>query len=125
MSLSPTVSTHLSSRVTSDERGGGSSFRGGTFTTVAAELRVELRGHDRVSPYVLGGIAARVTRPNVNQTFPDPVTNDVGAFFFGGAIHVPLRERISLFGDAGMIVGTEAGELLTILPVRVGLAWRF
>jgi hypothetical protein len=117
--------THLSSRVTSDGRGGGSAFRGGTFTMAAAELRVELRGRDRVSPYVLGGVAAGVSRPNVNETFPDPITNNVRAFFFGGGIHVPLGERISVFGDARMIVGAEAGELLAILPVRVGVAWRF
>lgn len=117
--------THLSSRVTGDGRGGGSSFRGGTFSSAAAELRIELLGRDRVSPYLLGGIAAGVSRPNVNQTFPDPVTNDIRAFFLGGGIHVPLGERISAFGDARMIVGTEAGELLAILPVRVGVAIRF
>jgi hypothetical protein len=117
--------THLSSRVTNDGRGGGSSFRGGTFTVASADLRIELRGRDRVAPYLLGGIAAGVSRPNVNQTFPDPVTNNVRAFFFGGGIHVPLHERISLFGDARMIVGTEAGELLAILPVRAGIALRF
>ena len=117
--------THLSSRVTNDGRGGGSSFRGGTFTAAAAELRIELLGRDRVSPYVLGGVAAGVSRPNVNQTFPDPVTNNIRALFFGGGIHVPFGERISAFGDARMIVGDEAGELLAILPVRVGLAWRF
>lgn len=117
--------THLSSEVTSDGRGGGSAFRGGTFTLGAAELRVELLGRDRVSPYLLGGIAAGVSRPNVNETFPDPVTNHVRAFFFGGGIHVPLRGGISMFGDARMIVGAEAGESLAILPVRVGVAWRF
>jgi opacity protein-like surface antigen len=117
--------SHLSSRVTSDGRRGESSFRGGTFTAGTAELRIELLGRDRVSPYLLGGVAAGVSRPNVNQTFPDSVTNNVRAFFFGGGIHVPLRERISLFGDARMIVGDETGELLAILPVRVGLAVRF
>jgi hypothetical protein len=117
--------THVSSRVTSDGRGGSRAFRGGTITLAAAELRAALRGRTRVSPYLLGGWGAGVSRPNVNETFPDPVTNNVRAFFFGGGIHVPLRERISVFGDVRMIVGGEAGELLAIAPVRAGVAWRF
>lgn len=117
--------THVSSRFTSDGRGGGSAFRGGTFTFGAAELQVALRGRDRVSPYVLGGFGAGVSRPNVNETFPDPVTNTVRAFFLGGGIHVPLRDRISAFADARMIVGAEAGELLAMAPLRAGIAWRF
>jgi hypothetical protein len=117
--------THLSSRFSSDGRGGGSAFRGGTMTFAAGELRASLRARDRVSPYVLGGFGAGVSRPNVNETFPEPVTNNVRAFFFGGGIHVPLRERVSVFADVRMIVGAEAGELLAIAPVRAGVAWRF
>jgi hypothetical protein len=78
-----------------------------------------------VTPYVLGGLGAGVSRPNVNSTFPEPVTNDVRFMFFGGGVHVPLRERLSVFGDARMLIGTEGGELLAMAPVRVGLAWRF
>ena len=89
------------------------------------ELRAALRGGNRVSPYVLGGFGAGVSRPNVNDTFPDPVTNNVRAFFFGGGISVPLRQRIHVFADARMIVGAEAGELLAIAPARAGIAWRF
>ena len=117
--------THVSSRVSRDGRGGIAASRGGTLTLAAAELRATLRGGDRVSPYVLGGFAAGVSRPNVNDTFPDPVTNNVRAFFFGGGLSVPLRKRIHVFADARMIVGAEAGELLAIAPVRAGIAWRF
>jgi hypothetical protein len=45
--------------------------------------------------------------------------------FFGGGVHVPLRERLSLVGDARLLVGAEAGETLAVVPVRVGIAWRF
>jgi hypothetical protein len=117
--------TYLSSRLTSDGRGGFSGFRGGTLTLGSAQLRVTPFGRDRVGPYGLVGFAAGVSRPNVNAQFPDPVTNDVRAIFFGGGIHVPLRERVSLFADGRMMIGAEAGELLAVAPVRVGVAWRF
>jgi hypothetical protein len=117
--------THLSSQVRSDGRGGVSGFRGGTLTLMAAQLRVAPLGHERVGPYGLAGFAAGVSRPNVTELFPERVTNDVRAIFFGGGIHVPLKERISLFADGRMMVGTEAGELLAVAPLRAGLAWRF
>ena len=117
--------THLASRFSSDGRGGGSAFRGGTVTLAAAELRASLFGRDRVSPYGLAGVGAGVSRPNVNDRFPDPVTNNVRVFFLGGGIHVPLRARLSAFADIRMIIGAEAGELLAIVPVRAGVAWRF
>jgi hypothetical protein len=117
--------THLSSRLRSDGRGGFTGFRGGTLTVGSAQLRVTPFGRDRVGPYGLVGFAAGVSRPNVNELFPDPVTNDVGAIFFGGGIHVPLRERVSLFADGRMMIGAEAGELLAVAPIRAGVAWCF
>jgi hypothetical protein len=116
--------THLASRVHS-ERGVVSGFRGGTFTLGTAELRVSPFGRRRVAPYGVVGFAAGVSRPNVNDLFPNPVTNDVRAMFFGGGIYVPAGERFSVFADARMTVGTEAGELLAVLPIRGGIAWRF
>ena len=117
--------THLSSRLSSDGRGGVAGFRGGTLTLGSAQLRVTPFGRDRVGPYGLVGFAAGVSRPNVNELFPDPVTNDVRAMFFGGGIHVPLKESVSFFADGRMMIGAEAGELLAVAPVRVGVAWRF
>jgi hypothetical protein len=116
--------THLASRVTRHERG-FSGFRGGTMTAVSGEVRVGLWPVQRVTPYALAGLGAGVSRPTVNAMFPDRVTNDARFMFFGGGVHVPLRERLSVFGDARMLVGVEAGELLAMAPVRVGLAWRF
>ena len=91
----------------------------------AAELRVTLLSRDRITPYGLAGFGAGVSRPNVNEIFPEPRTNGVRAIFFGGGIHVPLHQQLSLFADARMMVGAEAGELLAVAPLRAGLAWRF
>lgn len=117
--------THLSSRLTSDGRGGLAGFRGGTMTLASAQLRVVPFGHARIGPYGLAGFAAGVSHPNVNEMFPDPVTNDVRAIFFGGGVHVPLKERFNVFADARMLLGAEAGELLAVAPIRAGIAWRF
>jgi hypothetical protein len=117
--------THLSSRTRSDGRDGVASFRGGTLTLGTAQLGVSLLGRDRVGPYGLVGFAAGTSRPNVNELFPDRVTNDVRAAFFGGGIHVPLKQRLSLFADGRMMIGGEAGELVAVVPIRAGVAWRF
>jgi hypothetical protein len=117
--------TRLSSQSRSEGRDGLAGFRGGTLTLFAVELRVTPLGRDRVGPYGLIGVAAGVSRPNVNERFPDSVTNDARAVFFGGGIHVPLKERISLFADGRMMIGAEAGELLAVAPIRAGVAWRF
>lgn len=117
--------THLSSQLRSDGRGGFAGFRGGTLTLGSAQLRVTPFGHHRVGPYGLVGFAAGVSRPNVNEMFPEPVTNDVRAMFFGGGIHVPLKERVSLFADGRVMIGAEAGESLAVAPIRAGVAWRF
>jgi hypothetical protein len=116
--------TQLSSRSTRGERGSG-VFRGGTMTALSGEVRVGLWPAHRVTPYVLAGLGAGVSQPTVNEAFPDRVTNGVRFVFFGGGVHVPLRERLSLVGDARLLAGAEAGETLAIVPVRVGIAWRF
>jgi len=118
--------THLSSRFTSDGRGGGAAFRGGTVTFAAAELRATLLGRDRVSPYVFGGYGAGVSRPNVNERSPNRVTNNARVLFVGGGIHLRLRERISMFGDVRVVFGVEGNDgVLAFAPVRAGVAWRF
>ena len=116
--------THLATRLTRHERG-FTAFRGGTMTAVSGEVRVGLWPVQRATPYVLAGLGAGVSRPNVNATFPDPVTNDTRFMFVGGGVHVPLRDRLSVFGDARLLVGAEGGEMLAMAPVRFGVAWRF
>jgi hypothetical protein len=117
--------TRLSSRRRTDGRGGTSVFRGGTLTTGTAELRVGLLRRDRIGPYALAGFGAGISRPHVTDLFPDRVTNTVRVVFFGGGVHVPLREQLALFADLRMMVGSEDSELLAVAPVRAGLSWRF
>jgi hypothetical protein len=117
--------THLPSRTTRDGRT-VSSFRGGTLLLGTAELRFAPFDLDRVEPYGLAGIADGVSRPNVNDTFPDLVTNHVRAMFAGGGVNVRLNERMTLFVEARMMVGAEGNDgLVAVAPARAGIAWRF
>jgi hypothetical protein len=117
--------THLSTEVTRDD-GVISSFRGGTLTLGTAQLRVSLFDSNRLGPYGLVGFAAGVSRPNVNETFPTPVTNDVRAVFLGGGLQTPLGDRVSAFADLRMMFGAEGVEgIVAVVPLRAGLALRF
>lgn len=118
--------SHLVTRRT-DFPGGSSLFRGGTATLGAGEVRVALFGPDRIGPYGLAGFAAGVSRPNVNDEFPVPVTNEVRAPFAGGGLRVPLGPRLLLTGDIRLmlVAGTDADDLMALTPVRFGLTWRF
>jgi len=117
--------THLSSQVRR-ETGSTSYFRGGTYLLGSAELRFAPRGRDRVGPYVMAGFAAGVSRPNVTDVFPTPVTNGARAVFGGGGLLVPLGQRFSAFADVRMFIGVEGSEgIVAMAPVRAGLAWRF
>ena len=85
-----------------------------------------LLGRDRPSPYVVGGYGQGVSRPNVNERFPEAVSNSARVLFAGGGIQVPLRERINIFGDVRMTFGAEGNDgIIAFVPVRVGVAWRF
>ena len=113
--------THLSSRVSSDFRGGSTAFRGGTLTLGrGGTARLAVRREIASTPYVLGGYAAGVSQPTVNQTFTGRVTNDVRAVFGGAGIQVPLRPGLSLFADGRMMIGDEANELVAVAPLRIG-----
>lgn len=116
--------THLFSRETSTP-GSFSRFRGGTLTLASAQVRVVPLGRDRVGPYLFAGFAAGQSRPNVTAAFPTAVTNDVRAAFFGGGLHLPVREHLSVFADGRLMLGSEAGELLAVAPIRAGLSVRF
>ena len=47
--------------------------------------------------------------------------------FAGGGIQVPLRNRVTIFAEARMmlVVGKDADELFAVAPFRAGIAWRF
>lgn len=116
--------THLPLRVRGDALG-TSVFRGGTLTVGTIEAQVSLRARDRVTPYLLAGVAAGTSRPNVNERFPNAVRNDVRALFAGGGVLVPVRPALHLFADVRWMVGAEANEILAVAPLRAGLSWRF
>jgi hypothetical protein len=88
-------------------------------------MRFALLGRHRVGPYVLAGLAAGVSRPNVTPIFPTPVTNEVVASFFGGGMLFPLGDKVAVFADARMMLaaGTESDELIAVVPIRGGIAW--
>jgi hypothetical protein len=117
--------THLSSQIRR-EAGSASYFRGGAYLLGSAELRFAPLGHGRIGPFAVAGFAAGMSRPNVNDVFPTPVTNGARAVFGGGVLLVPFGTRITAFADARMLIGAEGSEgIVAVLPVRAGVAWRF
>ena len=117
--------THLESR-TKVYPDGFSSFRGGTLYLGTGELRVVPFGRHRIGPYGLGGVFTGISRPNVNVTFPNRVTNFAAGMFIGGGIHIPVNERFTVFADGRMMVGGEGREgMVAVLPIRAGASWRF
>jgi hypothetical protein len=117
--------THTASRTTND-RGVVSNTRGGTLLLGSAELRILPFGRSRVGPYGLAGVAAGVSKLNVNAVFPTPVTNTVQTVFMGGGLQVPIGERLTAFADGRFMFGVEGPEgIIAVAPVRAGLSWRF
>jgi len=117
--------THIAGQTRRDSRV-VSHTRGGTYLLGSGELRFVPLGRDRMGPFVLAGFAAGVSRPNVNEIFPTPVTNGARAVFGGGGLLVPLGARVSAFVDARMLLGAEGTEgIVAVIPVRAGMAWRF
>jgi hypothetical protein len=102
-----------------------SSFRGGTLATIAGEARVHLAPGKRVSPYVVGGMGWGVSRPNVEGPFDTRVTNAAQTLFAGGGLEIPLDRRLSVVADARFMFVAERDSLAAMVPVRVGVAWRF
>lgn len=117
--------SQLAFRTQRDERGGVTTFRGGSLTVGTIGLRLQWPRPTRVRPYLLAGYGAGKSRPTVNPTFPTTVTNNVRAVYAGGGIAVALGARLHATVDARMLVGDEGDELLVLSPLRVGLAWRF
>ncbi len=117
--------THLASRPTWTTYG-GSSFRGGTLSLGAAEVRVTPFVKTRVRPFGLIGFAAGTSRPNVTEIFQDRITNQVRAMFIGGGVDVPINDHFAFLVDGRVLVGAEGNEgTVGVVPVRAGVAWRF
>ena len=119
--------THIPSEILRDERGRvtGASRRG-SLTLGAAGIRLSVFPRDRFGPYGLAGFAAGVSRPNVNEHFPAPVTNEARLVFFGGGLHVPIGEHASVFADARFQFGVEGHDgIIGVVPIRAGVSWKF
>jgi hypothetical protein len=101
--------------------------RGGTEQFVSGELRYAFFVSKRVSPYVLGGAGYGISRPNVNEFFPDKNERDIHVFYYGAGVRIPLRPRLDAFVDARVIMALEArSEYFGVrLPVHAGIALRF
>ena len=91
----------------------------------SGEVRYAMPLAERVSPYVVAGSGACRARPNVNDVFPDPVTNVAQGFYAGGGPRVPLTSRVEVFADLRVLLMIERDSAHAMLPVRAGLAWRF
>jgi hypothetical protein len=99
--------------------------RGGTATFFSGEVRVAPFTFNRLSPYVLASAGRGTSRPNVNDLFPDRVTNDTWLLFFGGGLRIPMTTRLSAFADVRAGIQGERDTIGLLVPVRGGLAWRF
>lgn len=105
---------------------GLSLTRGGDLTAVSGELRASLFPPHRVSPYAFAGYGAGVSRPTVNDAFPDPVENDLRVAYFGAGVRIPIKGGLTVFGDARAMIAAEGNDGVSgVWPVRAGLAWRF
>lgn len=102
-----------------------SSFRGGTLTTVAGEVRFSVAPGGRVSPYLFGGMGRGISRPNVAGPFTSRITNSVQTAFAGGGLQIPLDHGLSVVADTRFMFVAERDSLMFMIPVRVGLAYQF
>jgi hypothetical protein len=113
--------THRPTQITSF-----AAERGGTTTFFSGEVRFAPVTFNRVSPYVLASAGRGISRLNVNETFPNRVTNDAWLMLFGGGgIRVEVTERLSLFSDLRFGLQGESDVIVLLLPLRGGVAWRF
>lgn len=101
--------------------------RGGTEMFVSGEVRYAFLADKRFSPYVVGGAGRGISRPTVNEFFPDANERNIQVIYHGGGVRMPLGPRIDAFVDARFIMALEAvSDYFGVrIPVRGGIAWRF
>lgn len=118
--------THIQDRVALYEDG-YSAERGGTEQFVTGGVRYAFLTRRRVAPYVLGGIGCGISRPNVNEFFPDRKERNIHVLYYGGGVRIPVGPRFDAFVDARFIMSAEAATdyFGVRMPVRGGVAWRF
>ena len=116
--------THLPTRIEQHDRTFAAT-RGGTFTVLTAGLRVDFVADRRAVPYGLVGLGRGFSRPNVNDVFPDRVTNGLTTAFSGAGVRVALARNVDLFAEALGTLSTERDSVALSVPVRGGVMWRF
>ncbi len=106
---------------------GYSASRGATTRFISGEFRYVPVTYKRISPYVIAGVGRGVSRPHVNEFFPNRVTHKVTLQFPGFGVRVLVTEHLSAFADIRFMFQSRRGEPDAggFGPVRGGLAWRF
>lgn len=100
--------------------------RGGTTTFFSGEVRFIPFRVGRISPYAIASAGRGISRPNVNEIFPDRVTNDTWLVLFaGGGVRVDMSRRLSAFVDVRAGIQGERDVIRLLVPLRGGFAWRF
>jgi hypothetical protein len=113
--------THVPTKIRSYEHG-WSAERRGTVQFLSGELRYAFFSDKRFSPYVLGGFGRGVSRPNVNEYFPNRVERDIKVVYYGAGVRIPVGARIDAIVDARFTATDDEG---IFMPLRAGVAWRF
>ena len=118
--------SHVPTNVTFFDNG-YSATRGATTRFVSGEFRYVPVTFKGISPYVIAGIGRGVSRPNVNQYFPDRITHTVTLQYPGFGVGVRMTGHLSAFADLRFMFQSRSGEPDAggFGPVRGGLAWRF
>jgi len=119
---------YVPTKVSHFANGGQSVTRHGTATFISGEVRWAPFTFRRVSPFVLAGAGAGTSRLNVNEHFPDPVSNNARLFFVGGGVRVPVTGGLSVVADLRTVLQVEDNDDASVFlfaPVRAGVAWRF
>ncbi len=101
--------------------------RGGTETWGSVEFRYAFLARRRVSPYVVAGTGRGISRPSVNEFFPDANERKIQVIYYGAGARVPLGPRFDAFVDGRIIMQVEGkSDYFGVrFPVRGGIAWRF
>jgi hypothetical protein len=118
--------SHVPSDVTYFEDGYAAT-RGATTRFISGEFRYVPVTFKGISPYVIAGIGRGVSRPNVNQFFPNRVTHTVMLQFPGFGARVRMTDHLSAFADIRFMFQSRSGEPDAggFGPIRGGLAWQF
>ena len=105
---------------------GYSTTRGGDLTFASGELRASFLPSHRTSPFVMIGAGGGISRPTVNDYYPNVVKNNMRTVYVGGGVRVPLKNNLTITGDARAMLALEGYDsVLGIWPVRAGVEWRF